>query len=113
MKKVLYPLMLLIAIIPSPAIQAKNIADMAKLEEVVLTLPFENLIISPEGIMVNYQGNLLAVHALYKNGEQWTVKAGGWYSCRNGHTRACPCCGGCAAFDCEFYCDGYCCKYGS
>lgn len=113
MKKLLYVLMLVASFAFSQAIQANITVDNAKLEEVVLTVPFEALIISREGIAVNFQGDLLAVHALCKNGEQWTIRAGGYYECHNGHTRACPQCGGCAVPDCLYYCDGYCCHRGS
>ncbi len=89
-------------------------SETPKLVEVVLTLPLEDLIVSPDGILVNYQGNLLPVHALVKNGEQWTIRAGGeFFKCLNGHWRACPQCGGCADPECLYYCDGYCCQYGS
>ncbi len=106
--------MLTAAIVAAPTIQAKVSSDTTKLEEVVLTLPFEELIISPEGILVNYEGDLLAVHALVRHGEQWRVRAGGsrYFRCLNGHWRACPICGGCAVSDCDYYCDGYCCTYG-
>lgn len=34
------------------------------LVQVVLTLPFEGLIINQDGITVNYEGNFLAVHSM-------------------------------------------------
>lgn len=94
-----------------PVLQAGEMNKSIKLEEVILTLPFEELIISDDGILVNYDGDLLAVHSLERKGELWTVRAQGWFKCYNGHMRACPQCGGCGALDCPWYCDGYCCRY--
>lgn len=75
-----------------------------KLVEVVLTLPFEGLIIDTDGIAVNYEGNLLAVHSLERSGEQWTVRAGGY--CPNNHRVVCRC-GGCAISSCGYCCSCY------
>lgn len=72
-----------------------------KFVEVVLVLPFESLIINSNGIDVDYEGNLLAVHSLERSGEQWLIRAG--RNCPNGHCIVCKC-NGCAVSSC-----GYCC----
>ena len=46
-----------------------------QLVEVVLKLPFENLIIHSEGISVNYKGALLPIRSLKNDGDLWTAKA--------------------------------------
>lgn len=84
--------------------QTKIDSHTAKLVEVVLTLPFEGLIINQEGIAVNYEGNLLAVHSLERSGEYWVVRAGGY--CPNGHRIVCRC-GGCAISSCGYSCSCY------
>ncbi|NGX61620.1 MAG: hypothetical protein K940chlam9_01107 [Chlamydiae bacterium] len=111
MKKIFFILFLVFAM-GIPLIHAAESSNDISLEEIVLTVSLDQLIISSEGIMVNYEGNLLPVHSVIKKGEEWVVKAtGGWYKCPRGHTRACPLCGGCAFLGCPFYCDGYCCSY--
>ncbi len=79
-----------------------------KVAEIVLSLPFEHLVINSNGIFVNYDGQLLAVHSLTHTGDLWLARAHLWED-HAGHTRACPCCGGCAVPGCPWYCDGYCC----
>lgn len=84
--------------------QSKMSANMPKLVEVVLTLPFEALIINQDGISVDYEGKLLAVHSLEKSGDYWLARAGDY--CPNGHTIVCRC-GGCAVSSCGYCCSCY------
>lgn len=111
MKQMLFILLLMFAIkvnaedIPSFQNQIGINARMPKLVEVVLTLPFEGLIINQEGISVNYEGNLLAVHSLERSGDQWLVRAGR-NECPNGHTIVCRC-RGCAVSSCSYCCSCY------
>ncbi len=84
--------------------QTKISAHNPLLVEVILTLPFENLIINQEGIEVNYEGNLLTVQSLERSGALWLVRAGNY--CPNGHRVVCRC-GGCAISSCAYCCSCY------
>ena len=85
--------------------QPKTNVPGPKLVEVVLTLPFEDLIINQDGISIDYEGNLLAVHSLERRGNQWLARASQG-ECPNGHTIICKC-GGCAVSSCGYCCSCY------
>ena len=84
-------------------------SDSPKLLEVILTVSLEEIMISPEGITVDYEGQMLNVCSLERKGDFWIVRAQKWYQCPNEHTRTCTYCGGCGYIGCLYHCDGTCC----
>lgn len=93
----------------SPALQAFNPSYNSGVQEFVITVPSDDITITPEGISVEYQGQQFPVQALFKSGQQWTVQFRvGLFSYPEGHMRVCPYCGGCGNPICRFYCDSTC-----
>lgn len=77
--------------------------------ELILSIPTRDLIISEEGIGINFNGKLLNVHSLEREGENWKVRIG--FTCKRGHSSICWYCHGCATPGCPFQCPGGCREY--
>lgn len=111
MKQFFFILLLLFSIkvhtieISSPHCDYAGDQNNPKLE-MVFTVPTSELIITDEGISVNYKGELLSIYSLERKGKNWLVRTVG-LTCRNGHPSICWYCRGCAE-NCSYRCPGNC-----
>lgn len=83
--------------------------DNYPLFEIVFSVTPSDLIVTDEGISVNYNGELFDVQSLERVGDNWVVRVGS--TCRRGHPMICWYCRGCAVGGCPYRCPGDCQPY--